>query len=760
MGTKKEPRRADTAIKEKNALLQRIAESVTDLGKKKYEQKSSKYLPASTIRVPPSVSGRGIPKTMKIDPAAPKAKYAGASREQEPALFEYYCGLGPQKRNFWRVAEYGGVSNATITFVAKKNKWVERVANFDSEVQKLINERIAEGLGELSQIEMARRAALISRHADIGQELQHYARFGMKKMRDKHFTGGFDDAVQVAKVAETGVKIERAAEGLEKLNGDGTQVNVNQSVGMVQNNINITIKPMKEFITEDLGVPFTSLFQRVLFVLELLERPDVVECVIMAGKSSGKTVLAKTFLTRVVQRLMTLADPALAYNLMPGEKIGIVNLSIKQMQAQLAIFEGFRKHVKEAPWFRKNVRAKDTDELIEFPKNVIALCGNSRSQSVEGLNFIAGCADEVCHLETEKAGIATAEDLVDPVRATMVSRFGERRKLLLMCWPSHTEDYLHKRIEQAESSGIKEDFTKRYIDCPITHGTLSEELAYRAKWNVPPFNEFPIKCLLTNSGTLIVQAPTWQVNPNTDMKSMKDEYEMSEFKFAQMYGAAPLRRGKNPFIRDLDAWKRGCTAELVHPFDEEGRFIIDEFRGSPQFLYFAHFDVGLRRDSAGFAVGHYQEGFVVIDCMLEVKVPKGGEIMLSRLVDLLSDMIKRGFDFNSATVDGFQGIAAQQEIASRGIEAEHLSVDKDKSAYETMKELHLAGKIRYYDYKPFLECLASLEEDKKMIDHTPAGKKDVSDAVAAVCKRIAEDYMGNVADAGFSVVKMKSDGRM
>ena len=170
MGTKKEPRRADTAIKEKNALLQRIAESVTDLGKKKYEQKSSKYLPASTIRVPPSVSGRGIPKTMKIDPAAPKAKYAGASREQEPALFEYYCGLGPQKRNFWRVAEYGGVSNATITFVAKKNKWVERVANFDSEVQKLINERIAEGLGELSQIEMARRAALISRHADIGQE--------------------------------------------------------------------------------------------------------------------------------------------------------------------------------------------------------------------------------------------------------------------------------------------------------------------------------------------------------------------------------------------------------------------------------------------------------------------------------------------------------------------------------------------------------------------------------------------------------------
>ena len=52
------------------------------------------------------------------------------------------------------------------------------------------------------------------------------------------------------------------------------------------------------------------------------------------------------------------------------------------------------------------------------------------------------------------------------------------------------------------------------------------------------------------------------------------------------------------------------------------------------------------------------------------------------------------------------------------INCEIMSVDKDTSAYDTLKERIYEGKIRYYRYEPFLEELKRLElVEGKKVDH-------------------------------------------
>jgi hypothetical protein len=83
-----------------------------------------------------------------------------------------------------------------------------------------------------------------------------------------------------------------------------------------------------------------------------------------------------------------------------------------------------------------------------------------------------------------------------------------------------------------------------------------------------------------------------------------------------------------------------------------------------------------------------------------------------------------------------------QQFLKRGIQAEVLSVDADMIAYETFKEAIYEGRLDFYKYQPLYDCVKSLVLIRgKKVDHTHSGKKDVSDAVAGVCRTLTERWM-------------------
>ena len=92
----------------------------------------------------------------------------------------------------------------------------------------------------------------------------------------------------------------------------------------------------------------------------------------------------------------------------------------------------------------------------------------------------------------------------------------------------------------------------------------------------------------------------------------------------------------------------------------------------------------------------------------------------------------KGFSIGKCTYDNFQSASSIQELNKMGIKAERLSIDKDLSCYETLKEGIYQGKVKYYRNDDFLYELKRLELIKgKKVDHPiQNGSKDLADAVA------------------------------
>lgn len=501
---------------------------------------------------------------------------------------------------------------------------------------------------------------------------------------------------------------------------------------------------LDDFIDHDLGpavIPRAALYSRIEWIVRQLDRPNVKCGVLILGKGSGKSLAAALFLARRLRAVVAHADPAAQLGLMPGEKLGVLNLSVTGDQAQLAIFDSLARFVRQSPYFQKH-KTSDLADRVEFTeRNVLALSGSSSSKGAEGVSWVACAADEVDRLpETEQHGLGRAKDLVEPVEATMLTRFPRDRKALIMSWPEHPASYVIQRREQARKAGIAEDLTRDFDACPVDRDA-QRDVARRAAIAVKPFVDYPVEAFLSADGTLCVTAPTWAMKPDADLTAFALEHAKNEVQFARMLGARPLTVGQNPLIRNVEDFARRANAARHHPVMADGRF-EDWFKGSPEYLYYGHLDLGLRHDAAGIAVGHYKEGRCVYDLLWEIKPPSGGELRIRDLLGIFGDMARRGFTFGKVTHDGYQGIAVGQGLEDLSLESELFSVDRDRRAYDTFNTKRLEGALDYYPSEPLVECIRSLIDTGRKIDHVPGGKKDLSDAVAAVCYHVFDSVIG------------------
>jgi hypothetical protein len=164
----------------------------------------------------------------------------------------------------------------------------------------------------------------------------------------------------------------------------------------------------------------------------------------------------------------------------------------------------------------------------------------------------------------------------------------------------------------------------------------------------------------------------------------------------------------------------------------------------------AHVDLSLSRDCTGLAIGYVHRStiiageikpVIVVDLMLELRAPAGAQIDFQEVRNLIYAVRDRGFPITFVTFDGYMSADSIQQFNKRRIEAGVLSVDRDLVSYNTLKECVHEGRLDYYQYQPFYDCVRSLVLVKgKKVDHVKAGKKDVTDAVAAICRTLTERW--------------------
>lgn len=236
----------------------------------------------------------------------------------------------------------------------------------------------------------------------------------------------------------------------------------------------------------------------------------------------------------------------------------------------------------------------------------------------------------------------------------------------------------------------------------------------------------------------------------------------------------------SPLIRDRQSVFDAIRVDLTHPFtrrdailDIEDDILLSEYYktdvacrvqnstwvpllnpGCPRFI---HVDLALTGDAAGIAMGHVSgtkrlkktnmdgtveikdDPFILMDFMLRISRPPGGEIDLSKIRAFVLYLTTL-YNVVRVTFDTYQSSDSIQILKKKGVEAGHLSVDRNDEAYRLLRSALFDRRIAMYEYGTFIDEVLDLERDanRRKVDHPTRaskggkGSKDVSDAVAGV----------------------------
>lgn len=502
------------------------------------------------------------------------------------------------------------------------------------------------------------------------------------------------------------------------------------------------------------------------------------------GKGSGKDTTVRIGFTRIASLLSFMVSPQKYYGMPSSDAIQMLNVAMSAQQARDAFFDPMKRMFVSTKHLRELFHGDDPAEgsnRLKLKKNISIISGHSNAETQEGLNLIAGVADEISAFRTqdefkETGGSRTlkgAEKIVATLRSSASSRFPGKYKLAMISWPRYGGDAIERYIKQG-----KEDIREKGYEDSI--------------WYV--------------SGP----HPTWEVHPLKKREDFQEHFDDNYEEASAMYACKPPRT-TNTFIRSEIAIDEAFST--VHPdpvivdyywgLPPEGDLILDgggvlqpkeswqvrftfsdNLKPAPGALYCLHGDLAIKGDRAGIAMSHvqgYLEGkdngderpivkndFVfAFESDMQEDPPR--EVQIRWYRQLIWELVERGFEIASATFDQFQSMDMSQVLNQYGIESGLLSLDRNDKVYQFYKDIILDGRLSGYRTEEGLDDLW-IEETKKLrrvgkkVDHLPAFSKDTSDALAGSIFGAVQvgggESDGSVDDAlygegnGFDVISM------
>lgn len=234
----------------------------------------------------------------------------------------------------------------------------------------------------------------------------------------------------------------------------------------------------------------------------------------------------------------------------------------------------------------------------------------------------------------------------------------------------------------------------------------------------------------------------------------REVFETNPLRALRDLGAVPSL-AIEPWDADGSLRREQCNPDRAHPLGEEGRqvgarrwYFHPRLRCAPEDTAprWVHVDLALSRDCCGMAMGHAKpiwvevavpdggterRPHVVLDLLLRIRAPRGGQISFEGVRERIYELSERGYLIEGVSYDGWQSVDSLQILAERGYHTEECSVDKTLGPYENLLELMRLRAVDYYYYEPFLHEWERLTLIKgKKVDHVPGESKDVTDAAA------------------------------
>ena len=169
---------------------------------------------------------------------------------------------------------------------------------------------------------------------------------------------------------------------------------------------------------------------------------------------------------RIVYLLWCLNSPQDFFKMAKNSFIDLINVAPTSDIARNIYFATLTNIVKDSPLFRNKIDANMTSSVINFPKNIRLISGNSENESWQGYTPILIILDEIDAFKSEmelqrskSLRSEGAEGVYATAKSLVQSRFPGVGKIVSLSWPRFKGSFIQRRF----AAGKLEE--KTYVAC-------------------------------------------------------------------------------------------------------------------------------------------------------------------------------------------------------------------------------------------------------------------------------------------------------
>jgi hypothetical protein len=457
------------------------------------------------------------------------------------------------------------------------------------------------------------------------------------------------------------------------------------------------------------------------------------EVIAQLGKGSGKDYSSTIATAYIVYLLLCLKDPANYYGKPPGDSIDILNIAINAQQANNVFFKGFKTRIDRSPWFTGKYESKASE--MKFDKSITVHSGHSEREAWEGYNVIVVILDEISGFAIESTTghdqAKTADAIYSMYRASVMSRFPDFGKVILLSFPRFKNDPIQKFYESVigEKETIVRSKTLK-MDDDLPDGTEGNEVTI--EWE-----EDHIKSYLYPK-TYALKRPTWEINPTKKIEDFKVDFYRDMQDALGRFACMPSD-AVDAFFKSREKIEKAFN-NLGLAVDQFGRF-EPWFAPDPDKEYFIHVDLAQKHDHCAVSMAHISKWvnvkvtdtysqpapIVEVDAVRYWTPTPDKSVDFTEVRDYILSLRTLGFKIRVCTFDRWNSHDMMQQLKQYGINTEILSVAKKH--YDDMAMVVLEERLKGPHIPLLIDELLQLRIMRDKVDHPRKGSKDLADAV-------------------------------
>lgn len=501
----------------------------------------------------------------------------------------------------------------------------------------------------------------------------------------------------------------------------------------------------------------------------------------------------------LMYRVMCLKNPLEYYHLKQTEKICFAFMNIKLALAEEIAMSKFQKTIQMSPWFMSKGRMTSFHgRPCWVPPDPIHIIIGSQSDDVIGQPIFYSFFDEISFIKNQDIDKqkAKAKDMIDTAIGGMFTRFihnGKNPTMLVVASSKRSEQSFME--EYIKTLSKTQGNTTMVVDKPVwevkPRGTYSDETFFIALGNkflesmVIPDDDIKNLDKYKERGYTILEAPV-------DFKSkFLEDIDRNLCDFAGISSAASSKYMSGQVVSDcIDTTFHNPLPDILEVGNgkEDTAQYYDFFDMKcipPELLYkplYIHLDMSLTGDMTGIA-GVWIIGKKVstdsnqqskdlsfrLAFSTSIKAPKGRQVSFEKNRNFIRWLKDQGFKIKEITSDTYQSYDLQQQLTAEGYNCSILSVDRVTDGicqpYQYLRSTIYEKRFVMYKSARLFDEFVDIERNMNSgkIDHTPAGHKDVLDAVCGAtftASKHAEEYAYDYGETLDHTININNDNQL